>query len=351
MLYQTSNPHGGDIYANNITLDFSASINPLGPPPAVTEAMREAVSLADHYPDPACRQLTQSISSHEKIPAEFILCGNGAAELIYSFCLSEVPQKALIPIPAFSEYETALLRTGCRIIHHKMTPEHGFVPDRSFLDSISDQKPDVIFLCNPGNPSGRLIPTEILETTMRMCKHQGIRLFIDECFLDFTGSGQSLTPHLKDNPCLFILKSLTKTYAIPGIRIGYGLSADTRLLQRMSQTVQPWNVSLIAQEAGIAALNEKDYTEKSITMIRTEREWLTDKLQKIGFEVCPSDANYILFNAPAGLDKKLQKRGIAIRNCSNFAGLHAGWYRIAVRSHEENAVLIHEIQQSEKENI
>ena len=340
MLYQTENPHGGNIYANDIRLDFSASINPLGTPPVVLEAVKSSLRRIDCYPDPACSKLIEAIAAYENIPSETILCGNGAAELIYSFCFSEKPGRALIPVPTFSEYETALLPTGCEIIHHQMKFAQDFILDESILDGIAIQRPDVVFLCNPGNPTGRLISPYILKEIIALCEINNIRMFVDECFLDLTGSDRSLTSYLPGHSCLFILKSLTKTFALPGIRIGYGLSSDKALLKRMSQTVQPWNVSLIAQEAGVAALKEAEYLEKSIDLIASEREWLTEKIKSFGFSVCLSDANYILFNAASGLDKQLRKAGIAIRSCSNFIGLGPGWYRIAVRSHNENQQLI-----------
>ena len=152
-------------------------------------------------------------------------------------------------------------------------------------------------------------------------------------------------PAVIETKCIFILKSLTKTYAIPGVRIGYGLSSDIDLLKRMARVVQPWNVSLIAQEAGIAALKEKDYLKKSVERICKEREWLTKELRSFGFFVCHSDVNYILFKASEGLDSALEKKGIAIRNCSNFQGLDTGWYRAAVRTHDENEILISTIRE------
>ncbi len=345
MLYQTANPHGGDIYSKNITLDFSASVNPYGTPPSVLDAITSSLRNIGHYPDPGCQELIRSIGTYESVSPEFILCGNGAAELIYAFCISEKPQKALIPIPAFSEYENALHLNGCRIIHHRMSPSQGFRPDDSILEQIAETEPDTIFLCNPGNPSGSLIDFRLLEKIAELCSKLCMRMFIDECFLELTGNGQSLAPLLADHPGIFILKSLTKAYAIPGVRIGYGLSSDIDLLKRMSHAVQPWNVSLIAQEAGVAAFKEKDHLKKSVVRICLEREWLTMELRAFDFYVCPSDANYILFNAPEGLDSALEKKGIAIRNCSNFQGLDTGWYRTAVRMHEENELLIRTIRE------
>ena len=344
MLYQTANPHGGDIYSKNITLDFSASVNPYGTPPSVLDAITSSLRNIGHYPDPGCKELIRSIGTYENVSPEFILSGNGAAELIYAFCLSEKPQKALIPIPAFSEYENALYLSDCRIIHHRMSPSQGFRPDNSILEQITETEPDTIFLCNPGNPSGSLIDFRLLEKITGLCNKLHIRMFIDECFLELTGNGQSLVPLLAEHPELFILKSLTKTYAIPGVRIGYGLTSDIDLLKRMSRVVQPWNVSIISQEAGISALKEKDYLKNSVERICQEREWLTKELRSFGFFVCPSDVNYILFKAPEGLDSALEKKGIAIRNCSNFQGLETGWYRTAVRTHEENEILIRAIR-------
>ena len=344
MLYQTTNPHGGDVYGSDIAIDFSASINPLGIPQGVISAMKEALAFADHYPDPYCREAVSAISEYEEIPAENILLGNGAAELIYAFCDVVKPRKALIPVPTFSEYETALRNTECRIIYHYLKHENDFALDQSFLSDVKTHKPDVIFLCDPNNPTGRLIDPDLMNETLSLCAILGIYLFVDECFIEMAGKSSGLNAFLGSHSGLFLLKALTKSYALAGIRVGYCLSSDHDLLYRMSRQVQPWNVSVIAQAAAAAAMKESDYLRNSAALISTEREFLSAELKKSGFYVCPSDANFILFLAPSELGDELRKKGIAIRSCENFSGLGRGWYRIAVRTHQENETLISTIR-------
>ena len=345
MLYQTSNSHGGDIYEAPVRLDFSANTNPLGTPPAVITAMKEALVQSSRYPDPFCRNAISAISKYECVPQDSILLGNGAAELIYSYCQAEAPRSALIAVPTFSEYDTALRVNGCKVTHHKLLPEKNFVLQEDFTKSILTYKPNAVFLCNPNNPTGRLISTDLLCKILTLCEISKTRLFIDECFIDLTNSKSILNSLISDHPSLFVLKAFTKSHALAGIRVGYCLCSDRYLMQKMSRRVPPWNVSVIAQAAAAAAVDETDYLRESLALIKTEREYLTSYLKGLEFHVCPSDTNFLLFRAPLGLDTDLRKEGILIRNCGNFHGLGPGWYRIAVRTHEENEILIRSMEQ------
>lgn len=345
MLYQTQNPHGGDIYGEEVLLDFSANTNPLGTPQGILDAVTAALPEMHRYPDPYCRKLTQAISDFEGVPKEYILCGNGAAELIYAYCEALCPSCAAELAPTFSEYALGLARTGSRILRYRLSQENDFELDEGFLDFLSQTKPKVVFLCNPNNPTGRTIAPALLETILAFCSQRGISLFVDECFLDLADSGESLVPFLADHRNLFILKAFTKSYGMAGIRLGYCLSSNTALLERMSKSTQPWNVSSLAQAAGVAALQEQEFLQKTKALIVPERQWLRDALEQCGFHVCPSDANYLLFQADPALHGKLKEKKIAIRNCSNYDGLEPGWYRIAVRRREENEMLIRAIKE------
>ena len=345
MLYNTQNPHGGDIYENRILLDFSANINPLGTPENVIRAMEKALRQVTHYPDPYCRKLVNAIAEKEGLQADHILCGNGAAELIYSFSEAVKPSKMLEAAPTFSEYSLSAERTGGKVIRYMLKEDLDFLPGKDVIESILENRPEVVFLCNPNNPTGRLWNRELLEEILKVCEEINCRLFVDECFLDLSGQNISLADMITEHPKLFILKAFTKNYGMAGVRLGYGLSSDRELLKTMSETVQPWNVSLIAQEAGIAALKEDKHITEAVKIINKERQWLTESLIKEGFRVSPSDVNFILFKDEKArknaLDHQLLEKGIAIRNCNNFPGLTDGiWYRIAVRNHEENEQLI-----------
>lgn len=339
MLYQTENRHGGDIYGG-IALDFSANVSPLGTPRSVTDAIERVLPELYRYPDPYCRTLVQTISEYEGVPKNFVLCGNGASELIYAYCGAVRPKRAMELAPTFSEYSLALRRTGCEIVRFALKQEENFDLREKFLPILAREKIDALFLCNPNNPTGRLIADDLLEEILRICREKNIALFVDECFLSLSDGGVDLTPSLSDFPQLFILKAFTKSFGMAGLRLGYGLSADGALLRKMSAAVPPWNVSALAQAAGVAALGDAEFLERNRAVIRAERPRLEERLRELGFWVCPSQANYILFRGEAGLADRLRERGAAIRDCANFEGLGPGWYRAAVRLREENDALL-----------
>lgn len=349
MLYQTENQHGGDVYGGGITLDFSANTNPLGTPPGVLEAVRRGLPQLHRYPDPYCRQLVQAIAAHEQVPASYVLCGNGAADLIYAYCAALRPRTAAEPAPTFAEYGLGLAQVGCRVAPYFLHQAENFDVDEGFLPFLEVKKPEVVFLCTPNNPTGRLLPLPLLERILQRCAAWGARVFLDECFLDLTEDGVSAKSLLTAHPELLILKAFTKSYGMAGIRLGYCLCADSALLHRMASASQPWNVSSLAQSAGVAALAEQNFLQRTQSLVHTERRWLTDNLTALGFWVCPSQANYLLFHGPLGLREGLLRQGIAIRGCGNYSGLDDGWYRIAVRPHEENEALITAIRQFCKE--
>ena len=347
MLYGTKNPHGGDIYGGDVTLDFSANTNPLGTPEAVRAAVSAVLDRLDRYPDPYCRALTAAIADAEGVPERYVLCGNGAAELIGAYCRAAAPKTALLPAPTFLEYARCLERIGCRCLTHTLRQEDDFSLTASFLDALAALRPDAVFLCEPGNPSGRLTAPAPLEEILRRCRQQGTRLFADECFLDLCDGGRSMTDRLAEYPGLFVLKAFTKSCGMAGLRLGYGLCADEALLGAMAAAVQPWNVSTPAQAAGIAALGEGAFLEATRALIRAERPRLRARLEALGWYVCPSRANYLLFRAPEDLDERLRRRGIAIRSCANYPGLGPGWFRAAVRRREENDKLLAAVCEAE----
>lgn len=340
MLYHTQNPHGGDVYDGEIRLDFSANTNPYGTPQPVLDAMSAVLTRVHQYPDPYCRELVKAISEFEAVPKDWILCGSGAAELIYSYCEALRPQKAMELAPTFSEYSLALEREGCQVERYPLKKEHSFSLTEDFLPVLERSSPDVLFLCNPNNPTGQVIGVPLLKKILNLCDRQGTALFVDECFLDLSDDGVSLKGCLGEHPNLFILKAFTKGYGMAGVRLGYCLCAQESLLEKMSHTVQPWNVSTLAQAAGVAALHERAFLQKIRALIPQERQWLQSQLEALGFWVCPSHANYLLFHAREDLHEGLREQGIAIRSCHNYHGLGVGWYRIAVRLHEENERLI-----------
>lgn len=338
MLYGTQNPHGGDVYGAGIRLDFSSNINPLGAPPGVYEALTAAAELARQYPDPYCRALTAAIAAHEAVPAAYVLCGAGAAELIYAYCDALRPARAAVLSPSFLEYAAAAAHFGAQRINLPLRAPD-FTPDASLLPRIAQERPDALFLCTPNNPTGRTIPCALLEDILALCETQGTRVLLDECFLDFTeqASAKDLLSRYRD---LLILKAFTKNYALAGVRAGYCLTADAGLLAKMAAASQPWNVSVFAQAAGAAALQTPGWMARTRAWLAPERAFLSDGLRACGFSVCPSEANYVLFSGPEGLARALLRLGIAIRDCANYPGLGPGWYRVAVRLRAENEALL-----------
>lgn len=346
MLYQTENPHGGDLYSRPVLLDFSANTNPLGTPPAVRQAVIDAAGLLNQYPDPYCRKLVAALSDFEQVPASYILCGCGAAELIFSFCAAIKPRRALELAPTFSEYATALTAMGSTVDRYLLREENSFALTEDFLSFLAEGQWDTVFLCNPNNPTGQTIPHPLMEEILDLCQKKNMRLFVDECFLDLTDGGQdlSLKNQLNGHPELFILKAFTKSYGMAGLRLGYCLSSDSALLQAMGRTVQPWNVSLPAQAAGVAALGEVEFLHRTRAVIREERSWLCSALEDLGLHVFPSRANYLLVKGPAGLCEKLMEKSILARSCANYHGLSPAFLRLAVKRHEENETLINALR-------
>ena len=215
------------------------------------------------------------------------------------------------------------------------------------LEFIAKEKPDIIFLCNPNNPTGITIPQDLLEEILETCAMQGIFMVVDECFLDFVKDSEkhTLKGKLEKYPGLFILKAFTKRYAIPGVRLGYGFCSDREVLDRMEAVTQPWNVSTMAQQAGMAALKESEYVEAGRQIIFRESAWMKEKMRQVGLTVYLSEANYIFFYGPEDLFERCVAKGILIRDCSNYPGLKKGYYRVAVKLHEQNEKLIEVLEE------
>ena len=350
--------HGGNIYDGQIEkkiaktgeplLDFSANINPCGMPASVKQAVTDALLDAVHYPDPLCRKLKKALAETYGLSEDVFICGNGGADLIYRLVYALRPMRALLTAPTFAEYEEALRQTGTECIFYRLLEDMKVHYD--ILEQM-DASVDVMFLCNPNNPTGLFIDQELLLQILGKAKRQGILLVLDECFLDFTGQEErSLVYYIKDTGTLFILKSFTKMYAMPGIRLGYGICSDREFLNRMEAAGQCWGVSVLASAAGIAALKEREYKQRAIRLVREERDYLKDRLEAAGMQVWDSQADYLFFRAPGILDlyKRLLPYGILIRRCDNYRGLGPEYYRIAVKDHKSNERLIKAVEETIK---
>ena len=334
--------HGGDIWSCPApVLDFSANLNPLGMPPQVRQAAEASITDAVHYPDPTCRRLTAGIAARDGVKPEQVLCGAGAADLIFRLVWAERPRRAMVTAPTFSEYAQALLAAGAEIISHRLRTEDGFDLREDILCRIGHDL-DMLFLCTPNNPTGRTIPPALLEAVAKRCGETGVRLVVDECFLELTDGARGLAGRLEEFPALILLRAFTKSYAIPGLRLGYCLTADRALLERMEACAPAWAVSVPAQAAGLAALERPGWPEQARAVIGPAREALLAALRELGLEVWPGQANYLLFRATGQYDLKerMAARGILLRSCANYDGLGPDYYRAAVRLPGENEQLI-----------
>lgn len=327
-------------------LDFSANISPFGMPEGVKNAVIKSLEYAHRYPDPLCRSLVKKISQKENVPERSCLCGNGAADLIFRLVLAVKPKNALITAPCFAEYEQALNVCRCNVHRFVLILENEFRLDETFLDSIGE-KTDMVFLCEPNNPTGITTKKELLMKIAEKCRKVGAVLVIDECFNDFLDNPEEHTMKdaLKDYENVVILKAFTKMYAMAGIRLGYCLTYNEKLLQKTHSVSQPWAVSSLAQAAGEAAISEDSYVATVRSLIKKERLWLKDELKDFGFSVIDGEANYILFRSEIKLYESLKDKGILIRSCGNYYGLDENWYRIAVKTHDENEKLISAIRE------
>lgn len=338
--------HGGDTYDyERPLLDFSANLNPLGMPEAVARAARDAVADSGRYPDPECCALRRAIGALDGVEPGWVFCGNGAAEVIFRLVLACRPRRALITAPTFSEYEQALGTVNCRVDRWRLSPEQGFPVTEEILDAIVPGL-DMMFLCSPNNPTGVTVPRARMEKILARCAQTRTRLVVDECFLPLT-DGTGLEAELKGNPHLFLLRAFTKSYAIPGLRLGYGLCADEALLTLCRERGQAWSVSTVAQAAGIAACACPLWPEQARTLLRRERPRLQAELERLGLRVWPGEANFLLFRAEGVTDLKarLVDKGVLIRSCANYTGLGPDYYRTAVRTPPENDSLLRALEE------
>lgn len=340
--------HGG-IYSAGLkldkkTLDFSSNVNPLGFPSSIKNSMRKSHALFSVYPDSDSAQLRYKLEKYIAVPKDQITVGNGATEIIYNFCNAFLKgRNSLIPIPTFGEYESAARLNGSRIHHFKtMNLNHDI---DSFLDRIG--KNQCIFICNPNNPTGSLTSQKNMLNILETAHDNSSLVFMDECFIELSSKPEeSIVPNLHRFENLFVLRSLTKSFGLAGLRVGYGLGSK-KMIEILNKIKIPWNVSGIAQDAAVKALSNKSYIEKTRRLVEKERNFLKDSISKSGkFQCYDSDANFILIKSKINsrkLQKKLLEKNILIRDCSSFKGLGDKFIRIAVRTHRENQKLVKEM--------
>ncbi|NVO00404.1 MAG: threonine-phosphate decarboxylase [Geobacteraceae bacterium] len=330
-------------------LDFSASINPLGVSPLVKKAVAAAMKLAGHYPEAGSPSLCQALAQYHSIPVETIAVANGSTELIHLIprLFRRAAGRALIIAPAFSEYTNSLHLAGWEYSYLNLSHTDGFTLNTAALAEELAKGYDICFFCNPGNPTGHLYTPEEIETVYWLSKSSGCFFVLDEAFIDFKEdfSAKALIPASDSG---MILRSMTKFFGFPGIRVGYAI-ASSEVTSRIKRFLPPWNVGVIQQAAAIAALSDLKHCRETIEFVEKERRSLTDAFAKMsGLTVFECSANYLLVRLDNGmtadrLQNELLKELILIRNCSNFEGLDNRFFRVAVKGKAENKKLLQAI--------
>ena len=324
--------HGGDVYRNPIEYDFSINVNPLGMPLTSIQAAHEGIVLTGRYPDYRAEQLCHAIAKAKNIPADRIIPGNGAAELLYALGQT-IPGKALTIAPTFTGYAEAVAAGG---------GEMCYAGDEQELLAKLDDSIRLVFLCNPNNPTGTLFTREQILRVLAKAEAQQAYVCVDECFLPFLEeeAEYSMLPYLAEHPRLLVLRAFTKIYCMAGLRLGYLVCGEAELQSKIRARIQPWNTSIPAQMAGIAALSDTEYLAKTRENLQEERAYLVPRLRELVAEVYDGYGNFLLFRDETDLKEQMLDVGVLIRACDDFAGLDDTYFRIGIRSHSENQEFI-----------
>ena len=323
-------------------IDFSSNISPIGPPPLVKKYLKKHLDDLEIYPDSNSILMRKNLQWYTKIPYSQIVAGNGATEIIYNFCQAFLSKKTrvLIPIPTFGEYEAAAKLRGSKISYFNTMNLNNDVEE--FIRKIP--KNGCIFLCNPNNPTGILTSKKNIKKIIESATKKSTLVFVDECFIELVPkSNESVSKLVKKFNNLFVLRSLTKSFGLAGIRIGYGLGPKN-LITTLNKIKIPWNVSGLAQKAADAAICHSFYLDKAKKIIEKESKFLRKEISNIKeFECHNSDTNFILIKTKSKskiIQKKLLKKNILVRDCSSFKGLGKNYIRIAVKARNQNKKLI-----------
>ena len=341
--------HGGNIY--NIKtkegqmplLDFSANINPLGLSDKVRAAIADNIDKVIHYPDPDMTELKEAVAKYYSVKKESLVLGNGATELLYLLCRICVPKKVLLPVPSFSEYEKAAVSANLAIEYFQLDEQRDFFADYGQIIKHVDEN-TLIFLGNPNNPTGKLLAQDGFYEFLNLLENKNSWLVLDESFIDFLEAPEkhSLRRFYEKHDNLFIIHSMTKFFAIPGLRLGFGIFPE-EMAAKIKMSTDCWNVNLLAQKAGIAALSDEEYIKKSRIELNRLRSFFLSELKSIEkIKVFEPASNFILLDISlTGMNsseicEKMREKNILVRNCENYPGLHDRYIRIAVRTESEN---------------
>ena len=351
------NEHGGNVSEvsrrcgidEDKIIDFSANINPLGYPAGVKAAVMTGFDAILNYPDTDAFDLITKLAAYHDIDRKHIIAGNGSTEFIYWIPIIFKPKRALVVTPAFSEYEKALKLAGTQVIYFQ-ADRGDFVVDIDNLCTCLEEGFDILYFCNPANPTGILTPKEELIRLIARAERLGTIVIIDEAFIDFVEEA-SVKTEINRSPHLIVLRSMTKFFGIPGLRVGYAI-ASIPVAERLRKNKPPWMINTIAQICACDALSDSAFICETRRYVETEKGFLHRTINSIpGLKAFPSVANYLLvrIDSRKGLSSKdlrerLLREDILIRDCSNFQRMGNHYFRVAVKKHEENRLLINKLK-------
>ena len=373
--------HGGNIYKvfreKNIKeiLDYSSNINPYGIPESLKKRITENLEVLERYPDPDYVELRQKLANLNKVNLSDIILGNGATEIIFLFMKVINPKKILIVSPTFGEYERAVKATEIpgdivslsysngdnknienkkiEIEYFELKESDDFKLNIENLKNELENKYDLLIICNPNNPTGKFLKLAQTEEILKECNKYDTKLFIDEAFIEFLSDGmkESIINTEENKKNLFVTRAFTKFFAIPGLRLGYGMYFDKELEQKISEKKEPWSVNNIAEMAGLTVLDDTEYIGKTLKWITEEKIYMYEKLNEIsGIKVYETEVNFItgkidekLFSEGLNvkvLREKMLEQGILIRDASNFNFLDERFFRLAIKDRASNERVI-----------
>lgn len=343
--------HGGNIYkhlreSGRQMLDYSSNINPLGVSKNLKKQLRKNLDILTTYPDPYYIELRKSIANFNDINIENVIVGNGATEILFLFIRGIKPKNVLLVSPTFSEYERALKTVKAKISYFKVEEKKDFHIDvENLIEKLKKNNYDLIVMCNPNNPTGKFLELDRLKKLIDEVDRKKTLLFLDETFIEFIEKWREKTALNIKSKNVFIMRALTKFFAIPGLRLGYGLCTNENILKKMNSEKEPWSVNNFASMAASILLSDKEYIDKSYKWIKKEKKFLFNKLIKIkNIKVYETETNFILIKLldrrAENLCKKMEERNILIRNASNFKFLNENYIRIAIKDRKNNKIFL-----------
>lgn len=335
--------HGGNIYKlkrdNGIeVLDYSSNINPLGVPSSFKKAVIENFETLEKYPDIDYVELRTAIGNYNNCHIDNVVVGNGATEVLFLYMKAVKAKKVLIIAPTFAEYERAARAAGRDVKFFPLSKDFS-LNENMLLDFITDE--DVVVMCNPNNPTGKFQNLEKIKKIADFLERKNKKLFIDEAFIEFVDNWKDKTAFLLKHKNVFILRALTKFFALPGVRLGYGLTYDEAILNEIKNIREPWSVNGVAEIAGKTMLLDTLYIHETENWIKKEKLWFYEELCEIdNIEVTPTETNFILVkllndNAKS-FRKKMIENGVLVRDASNFMFLDESYIRLAIKDRKKN---------------